>query len=122
MRRFCLLVPVCLALVYAAPAFARGTVRLNVLSNRADLIADGNALVAVTLPKGASAKGLQVTVGKRDVSKAFEKRPDGRIEGLIEGMKVGKNVVKATLRDGRGAKLTITNHPNGGPVFSGPEV
>ena len=26
------------------------------------------------------------------------------------------------MPDGRGARLTITNHPNGGPVFAGPQV
>jgi hypothetical protein len=110
------------ALACAGPAFARGAVRIQVLSNRADLISDGNALVAVSLPRGASADSLNVRVGRRDVSSAFAHRSDGRIEGLIDGLRVGKNVVVASLRDGRGAKLTIINHPNGGPVFSGPHV
>jgi hypothetical protein len=30
--------------------------------------------------------------------------------------------VVASLPDGRGARLTITNHPLGGPVFSGPQI
>src|SRR4051794_1654054 len=122
MRRFAVLIPMLLALTSAAPAAARGTVRLEVLSNRADLISDGQALVGVSLPKGASGKGLRVTVGRRNVTSAFAQRADGRIAGLIDALKVGRNVVVARLRDGRGAKITITNHPNGGPVFSGPEV
>lgn len=122
-KRLCALcAPVFLLLVCAGAAAAAATVRLEVLSNRADLVSDGNAVVAVDLPKGASASHLKVTVAGRDVSSAFAPRSDGRVEGLIEGMKVGKNVVLATLPRGRGAKITITNHPNGGPVFSGPQV
>src|SRR6478672_6186761 len=122
MRRLALIFSTLLVLACAGPALARGTVRIEVLSNRADLVSDGQALVAVTLPKGASAKGLKVTVGRRNVSKAFAKRPDGRIEGLVDKLHNGRNVVTAKLRDGRGARITITSHPNGGPVFAGPEV
>src|SRR2546423_13992048 len=122
-KRVCALwAPIFLLLVCTGAASAAATMRLEVLSNRADLISDGNALVAVNLPKGASASDLKVTVGGRDVASAFVRRPDGQVEGLIEGMKLGKNVVAATLPGGRGAKLTVTNHPNGGPVFSGPQV
>jgi hypothetical protein len=122
MRLCVLFVTVALTLACTGAAVAAGTVRIQALSNRADLVSDGNALVAVDLPGGAAASRLKVVVAGRDVSSAFDRRPNGRIEGLIEGMRLGKNVVTATLPDGRGAKLTITNHPNGGPVFSGPQV
>ena len=105
----------------AGAALGAGDVRLEVLSNRPDLISDGNALVGVQLPPGASATKLKVLVGKRDVSSAFARRANGGIEGLIEGLEVGTNVVVATIPDGRGARLRIVNHPNGGPVFAGPQ-
>jgi Tannase-like family of unknown function (DUF6351) len=122
MRRAGFFISVLLALLCAAPAPARETVRIQVLSNRADLISDGQALVAVDVPSGTSAKGLVVSARGRDVTGAFKRRADGRIEGLVDGMRVGQNVVVARLPDGRGATLTITNHPNGGPVFSGPQI
>jgi hypothetical protein len=122
MRRAGFFIPVLVALLCATPAPARGTVRIQALSNRADLISDGQALVAVDVPSGRSAKGLEVTAGGRDVTGAFKRRADGRIEGLVDGMKIGQNIVVARLPDGRGARLTITNHPNGGPVFSGPQI
>ena len=61
---------------------------------------------------------LKVTVGDRDVTGRFGH--DG--VGLIDGLDNGPNVVTATLDDGRGARITITNHPIGGPVFAGAQV
>jgi len=56
------------------------------------------------------------------VTAAFAVRADGRYLGRIEGLALGANVVTAQLPDGRGARITITNHPSGGPVLSGPQV
>ena len=97
-------------------------VRIEVVSNRADLVSGGDALVEVVLPSAASAESLRVDVDGRDVSEAFAVRADGRLLGLVEGLKVGRNVVTARLPNGRGARLTITNHPSGGPILFGPQV
>src|SRR5581483_11497417 len=43
-------------------------------------------------------------------------------EGLVTGLQVGPNVVTAQLPNGAGARMTITDHPNGGPMFAGPQV
>jgi hypothetical protein len=92
---------------------------LSVLSNtRADLVSDGQALVGIS---GSSVKGLRVTVGKRDVTRAFALRANGHVQGIVDGLAVGANVVSATV-SGRTGRLTITNHPNGGPVFTGPQI
>jgi hypothetical protein len=40
----------------------------------------------------------------------------------VTGLSLGPNVLTARLPDGFGARITITNHPNGGPVFAGPQV
>jgi hypothetical protein len=106
----------------AAAAVKPRAIRIQTLSNRADLISDGNALVRVVLPRGARVRRLRVTVGGRDVSDAFARRRNGHVEGLIEGLALGRNRVVARAPGARGAQLTITNHPNGGPVFSGPQV
>jgi hypothetical protein len=37
-------------------------------------------------------------------------------------LKLGKNTLGAVLHDRRGASITITNHPLGGPVFAGPQL
>jgi hypothetical protein len=103
-------------LLVAGPAqAAAGDVRIDVLSNRADLISGGDALVQV----GASS--ARVSVDGRDVTSSF-KSSGGKLVGLVKGLRVGANQLTAKLPDGRGARITITNHPIGGPVFSGPQV
>jgi hypothetical protein len=94
---------------------------IEVLSNRADLVSGGDALVEVVLPQAAAANDLRVDVDGRDVSSAFKQGAGSRVVGFVTGLKDGANVVTAHL--GRaGARLTITNHPIGGPIFSGPQV
>src|ERR1043166_1351688 len=68
---------------------------VRTLSNRADLISDGDALVEVVLPKGVSATGLKVTLGSQDISSAFAARPaiGGRVVGLVTGLKLGANAL-----------------------------
>ncbi len=106
----------------AGVACAADNVQIYVLSNRADLISGGEALVEVTIPAGADPAAMRVAVGKRDVTSAFAVRADGRYLGLIEGLALGENVVTAQLPGGGAARITIASHPSGGPVFSGPQV
>jgi hypothetical protein len=91
------------------------------LSNRADLVSGGDAFVEIILPDHAPLQQLKVRVGNRDVSSAFARRADGRITGVITGLAVGANVVTADSAGANAASLTITNHPIGGPVLSGPQ-
>jgi hypothetical protein len=112
-----------LAWAIAAPtASAAGATRIEVLSNRADLISGGEALVAIVPPAGLSAAQLQVTVDGRDITSAFATRPDGRFEGLVTGLVVGQNILTARLPDGSGATITLADHPIGGPVLAGTQV
>src|SRR5260221_12829328 len=106
----------------AGVACAADNVQIYVLSNRADLISGGEALVEVTIPAGADPAAMRVAVGQRDVTSAFAVRADGRYLGLIEGLALGENVVTAQLPGGGAARITIASHPSGGPVFSGPQV
>lgn len=104
----------------AAQAAPTG-LKVSVLSNRADLISGGDALVQVALPAGITPSKVRVTAAGRDVTRAFAVRPNGQFEGLVTGLPLGRSVLKAAV--GRSSDtLTITNHPNGGPVFSGPQV
>src|SRR4051812_31174219 len=117
----CAVFVVLVALAFSAPATARaasGDLRITVLSNRADVISGGDALVQVVRPPDASGVPFKVMVGDRDATGRFGS--DG--VGLIDGLDNGPNVVTATLDDGRGARITITNHPIGGPVFAGAQV
>ncbi len=101
---------------------AKSPLRIEVVSGRADLVSAGDALVAVSYDKGVRPSKIVMTLGKADVTKDFALRPNGRYEGLLTGLAVGANTLQAKLPDGRGARITLSDHPNGGPVFSGPQV
>ncbi|MGH8188036.1 MAG: DUF6351 family protein, partial [Steroidobacteraceae bacterium] len=103
------------------PTKRSGKPTIKVVSNRADLVSGDDALVEIVLPSGTDPQRLQVDVDGRDVTSAFTTRADSRILGLVTGLTAGPNIV--TARVGRtGARLTVTNHPIGGPIFSGPQV
>ena len=93
---------------------------MRIESNRADLVSAGDALVAVRLPRKVDPDTVTVTLGDRDVTDRFAVREDGRYLGLVRGLAVGKNVVRAAA-PGYAGETVITNHPNGGPIFSGPQ-
>ncbi len=102
---------------------ASASVQIRTLSNRADLVSGGDALVEIVLPKPEFAQALRVRVGARDVSDAFALRADGRVVGLLTGLAIGENVVTASVgQASHAASLVITNHPIGGPVISGPQT
>src|SRR5205823_13497111 len=82
----------------------------------------GQALVGIRLPKAADRHGLVVALGARDVTDAFKHWEGREVEGVVDGLKLGPNELVATAPRATGARLTITNHPNGGPVFSGPQL
>ena len=98
------------------------TVSITTLSNRADLVSGGDVLTQIAIPSDAAASDLRVTLNGTDVTQEFALRPNRKIEGLLTGLRLGANAVVAQLRDGRGARITITNHPIGGPIFSGPQI
>lgn len=101
-------------------ANAGSSLEIVVLSNRADLISGGDALVEV-LPSSADSSKIRVDVDGRDVTSAFARRPNGRFMGLVTGLRKGENVLTARGQGGA-SRITITNHPIGGPIFSGPQV
>jgi Tannase-like family of unknown function (DUF6351) len=104
-----------------SPASAATDLSILVLSGRGDLVTGGDAYLRVMLPSGASAKGLKVDDDGRDVTGSFATRPAG-IDGVVKGLANGRNVVRAVLPDGRGARITLTVSPIGGPVMSGPQI
>jgi len=112
------IVPVVTLAATAAP----NTVAIKTLSNRADLVSGGDVLTQIVLPAGASVSGLSVTLNGTDATHEFALRPNHKVEGLLTGLNLGANTLVAQLPDGRGARITITNHPIGGPIFSGPQI
>jgi len=124
MRRTTLaLAAIGVALCCAAPANAAApSLGIDVISNRADVISGGNALVAVNLPAGVDVAKVRVLDDGRDITSTFAVRANGRYEGRVTGLSLGPNVLTASAPGAKDARITVTNHPNGGPVFSGPQV
>lgn len=98
------------------------TLQIRTLSNRADLVSGGDALMEVVLPRGSAGVNLKVTADGRDVTSAFSRGSDGRTVGLVSGLASGNNVIEATATDAGGARLVVHNSPRSGPVLSGNQV
>lgn len=108
----------------ASAAPARGPshdLEVEVLSTRADLVSAGDALIAVRLPRGVRPAQVRVHAGRRNLTRFFAVRPNGRYEGLVRGLPVGESVLRATAPGHVGA-VRVTDHPNGGPLFAGPQT
>ena len=99
-----------------------GPAEILVLSNRADLVSGGDALVQINLPDKVAPSSVHVTLNGSDVTSAFAVRANGEYQGKVTGLAVGDNELVATMAKGPALHLTITNHPSGGPVFAGPQV
>ena len=104
------------------PGNTTGALSLKMLSNRADLISGDDALVELLAPAGADLTALRFDVNGRDISPAFAKRENGRVMGLVTGLALGSNTLRVRSTNGSGVTITITNHPIGGPVFTGPQI
>ena len=97
-----------------------------VLSNRADLISGGDALVEVVVPPGIiqaiqSGGNVKLKASLNSVplpGDVLSLRPNGRVIGLVTGLKRGQNVLTVQT-PGKTMSIVITNHPISGPVFSG---
>ena len=105
-----------------AQAVASAPPTISVLSNRADQVSGGDALVEIVLPPNAAASSVQVQLGSTDVTAQFAVRPNGKYEGLLTGLATGDNDLTARVGNSTAAKVTITNFKNGGPVIYGPQV
>ncbi len=100
---------------------------ISTLSNRADLVSDGDALVEVRVPKNVPMHKVMLTLNGADVRSSFVADDSARtLRGVLEGMEPGENLFVADANgQGRGrpwASLTITNHVRGGPILLGSQA
>ncbi|HET9754592.1 MAG TPA: DUF6351 family protein, partial [Myxococcales bacterium] len=100
---------------------------IRTLSNRADLISDGDALVEVRVPKNVPMHKVALTLNGTNVNAAFVADDEARtLRGVVTGLVAGENTLVADANgQGKGrpfASLTITNHPRGGPVLLGSQT
>jgi hypothetical protein len=98
--------------------------QIKVLSSRPDQVSGGDAQVQVQAPRNVSLHHVKIRLNGTEITNDFA--PGERSQtlvGLVDGMRTGRNVVTAGAA-GKGkldARLTLTNHPVTGPIFSGPQ-
>src|SRR5216684_3427716 len=94
------------------------------LSNRADLVSGGDALLEVRVPKNMPLNKVRLSLNGHDVTGAFTANAAARtLRGLVSGLVDGRNdFVAGESHGGREARLVITNHPIGGPVLLGSQT
>lgn len=112
----------CAAVTRPAASGERQLLEIRTLSNRADLVSGGDVLVEIVLPRRTGPAAVQIELNGRDIRHEFAIRADGRFLALLKNLSVGKNKLVASVRGQPAQRLTITNHPIGGPIFSGPQV
>ena len=114
----------CFAVAASVKDAASGQFEIVTLSNRADLISGGDALVEVRVPKGVALNKVRLSLNGHDVTGAFTANAAARtLRGLVTGLVEGRNdFVAGESRGGREARLVITNHPIGGPVLLGSQT
>lgn len=116
------LVAASMTAVSVGSAAADSTVTITTVANRADLVSGPATLVRIDLPPGTDLGTVSIELNGQSVADEFALRPNGLVEGLLTGLRPGTDVVTARPADGGGARLVITDHPIGGPVFAGPQV
>src|SRR5262249_6274217 len=69
---------------------------IRILSNRADLISDGDALVEVQVPKNVPMDKVTLSLNGANVDAAFVADADARtLRGVLSGLVVGENLFVA---------------------------
>jgi hypothetical protein len=100
---------------------AMADVEIHVLSNRADLLSGGDALIDVTADRAADLDAAKVIADGRDVTASFRPVQSG-LRGLVTGLPLGSTRLEVRLPGGPGAAIVLTNHPTRGPIFSGAQA
>jgi hypothetical protein len=113
----------------------RSKFEIRTLTNRADLISDGDALVEVQVPHNVRVDRVKVTLNGKDITTSFVANASAQtLRGVVTGLKGGRNELAVRSKPGQGnghgfghdndddASLTITNHVRGGPVLLGSQT
>lgn len=122
-RRFLLLPALLLPLGLSTAARGQGAGRedalvIQTVPTRPDLISGGDARVVIGT---GELRDLKVTLNGSDISSDFALTPTGA-EAMVRGLRNGANALVASAAGHKPARLTIVNHPLGGPIFSGPQL
>src|SRR5690554_5565836 len=75
-------------------ALPEGEGEIRVLSNRADLISGGDALVEVV---AENLQDARVFLNDEDITEQFQEAGEGAWRGLVNGLKLGSNTLEVLL-------------------------
>jgi hypothetical protein len=117
----------CFSVIAFAKDNASGQFEIRTLSNRADLISGGDALVEVGVPRTVPLQHVKLYLNGRDVTASFRTDASARVmRGMLTGLVQGRNdFLVDSNGQGNGrprASLAITNHAIGGPVLLGSQT
>lgn len=104
------------------PAPSTDNAQIVVLSNRADMLSGGDALIEVIPPASQPITSLLVKLNGSDISNQVALRENQRWMGRITGMILGENTLNVKANNLKPVERTLHNYPNEGPIFSGPQV
>ncbi len=99
---------------------------VTVLSGQPDTVTGDDALVRVDVPRTVPPHRVEVTLNGTDITDSFTLADplagtDRSLTGFVTGMEPGENELAASGPSGRSdTTLAVENHPQEGPVFSGP--
>ncbi len=111
-----------LALAIAMPGTAAAqALQFRVVSNpRPEFVSGGDVLVSVTAPASVQPRDIKLTLNGADVTSSLVPvRVERTLMALVKGLTDGSNTLVASAGKAS-AKLIVVNHPNAGPVISGP--
>ncbi len=97
---------------------------ISVLSSQPQFVSGGDARISIAASSDLHDK-LELWLNGSRIANTLESKGD-TLEGVVAGMAVGENTLEVRHRNGQGngvtGRITLTNHPITGPVFSGPKL
>ena len=85
------------------------------------MVSGGDVLIEVVVPEGINTGDVRVTLNDADVTSTFRAVVGGRtMIGLVAGLVDGLDTIAAGIGGTFDSRVPVINHPNAGPVFSGP--
>jgi hypothetical protein len=101
----------------------RGGWDIDILSSAPDQVSGGDALVRVEFPGRKVKKNAVLLLNGVDVTDMLTP-DDGDLVGVVTGFGEGTNYLDLKVSSharSRVARLVVVNHPQSGPIFSGPQ-
>ena len=94
---------------------------ISTLSTRPDMVSGGDVLIEVGAPDRTTSLDVRASLNGRDVTGMFRVgQTAGSLIGRVDGLQPGSNTFEITVDGKTQGRLELVNHPNTGPIFSGP--